>query len=143
MNPTIIILRRSYLVHKDYLYMIPKQKVCTVASFRDYSTSNSDSESRDLPPVPILTFNNINNGECIKSYRRLLKDKGGIYYFLFATKSISVEFIYYFKCLKHILCFSYYSLLLSNSKFYSSNTQLSDLQPNMKQNSNSKASLTP
>lgn len=46
-------------------------------SCRYYSTSNSDSYSSNLPPVPILTFNNLNNEDCIKSYIRLLKGKGG------------------------------------------------------------------
>lgn len=33
-------------------------------------------------PLPILTLNNFNNKDCIESYRKLLKDKGGIYSFI-------------------------------------------------------------
>jgi hypothetical protein len=52
MSPAVITLRASYLVHIGYIYTIPKQKVCTVASRRYYSTSNSDSQSSDKLPVP-------------------------------------------------------------------------------------------
>lgn len=62
--------------------MAPKQKVWTIASRRHYSTSNSYPQSSDLPPVPILTVDNLDNKDCITSYRRLLKDKGGIYSFI-------------------------------------------------------------
>ena len=47
--------------------VVPKFKVNTVDSNRHYSTSKSDSQSYDLSPVPILTLNNINNEDCIKS----------------------------------------------------------------------------
>ena len=82
MNSTFTTLRAKYLVHTGYLYTISRLKVCTVASYRYYSTSNSDSQSSDLPPVPIFTINNINNEDCIKSSRILLKNKGGIYSFI-------------------------------------------------------------
>jgi len=75
-------LGMSYLVHTGYLDTISKFKVSKVASYRYYSTSNSDSQSSDLPPVPIFTINNINNEDCIKSSRILLKNKGGIYSFI-------------------------------------------------------------
>lgn len=45
-----------------------------LGSPRDYSTSC-------VLPL-ILTLNNLNNQDCIKSYRKLLKDKGGIYRFI-------------------------------------------------------------
>lgn len=51
------------------------------ASDRYYSTSNSDLQSSDLP-LPVLTINNLNDKDSIKSYRILLKDKGGIYSFI-------------------------------------------------------------
>ena len=84
MNSTVISLGANYLVHTGYLYTISrlKKNFCTVASYRYYSTSNSDSQSSDLPPVPIFTINNINNEDCIKSSRILLKNKGGIYSFI-------------------------------------------------------------
>lgn len=54
-----------------------------VASYRYYSTSKSERQSSDLPPLPVLTINNLNNKDCIaKSSRILLKDKGGIYSFI-------------------------------------------------------------
>ena len=56
-------------------------KVYTVASYRCYSTSKSDSQSSDpdeVTPVPIFTINNLNNKDCIKSSRILLKDKEGM-----------------------------------------------------------------
>lgn len=107
-NPIIIILGESYLVHIGYFYTIPQQKVCTIGSplflFTPragkgkyvnspkgqvlwaiciyYSTSNSNTQSCNMSPVPILTFDNLNNEDRIKSYRRLLKNKGGIYSFI-------------------------------------------------------------
>lgn len=62
--------------------VVSKFKVYTVDSNRHYSTSKSDSQSSDLSPVPILTLNNINNEDCIKSSRVLLKGKGAIYSFI-------------------------------------------------------------
>lgn len=65
------------LIYCRFYSGISKQKVRTVFSRRYYSTSNSaDSDACNLP-LPILTINNLNNQDCIKSYRRLLK--GGIY----------------------------------------------------------------
>ena len=82
MNSAVTTLGANYLVHTGYLNTISRLKVCTVASYRYYSTSKSDSQSSDLPPVPILTINNLDNKDCIKSSRILLKDKGGIYSFI-------------------------------------------------------------
>ncbi len=81
-NSIVTTLGANYLVHTSYLNTISRLKVCTVASYRYYSTSKSDSQSSDLPPVPILTINNLDNKDCIKSSRILLKDKGGIYSFI-------------------------------------------------------------
>ena len=81
-NYSFTILGMSYLVHTGYLDTISKFKVSKAASYRYYSTSNSDSQSSDLPPVPIFTIKNINNEDCIKSSRILLKNKGGIYSFI-------------------------------------------------------------
>ena len=71
------------LTNSGYLYAISRWKVGTKASNRYYSTSNSDlqSQSSDLP-LPVLTINNLNDKDSIKSYRILLKDKGGIYSFI-------------------------------------------------------------
>jgi group I intron endonuclease len=82
MNSAITTLGTNQVVRTGYLYTISRLKVCTVSSNRYYSTSKSDSQSSDLPPVPILTINNLNNKDCIKSFRLLLKDKGGIYSFI-------------------------------------------------------------
>jgi len=76
----------SNLLHIGYIRS-PKRKVCTVATRRLYSQKSSDSQSSDLPPIPILTINNLNNADCIKSYRRLLKNKGGIYSFINTVNS--------------------------------------------------------
>ena len=81
-NYPVTTLGVNYLVHTGYLYTISRLKVSTVASYRHYSTSNSDSQSSDLPPVPIFTINNLNNEDCVRSYRILLKNKGGIYSFI-------------------------------------------------------------
>ena len=43
--------------------------------------TNSDLQPSDLP-LPVLTINNLNDKDSIKSYRILLKDKGGIYSFI-------------------------------------------------------------
>ena len=69
------------LTNSGYLYAISRWKVGTKASDRYYSTSNSDLQSSDLP-LPVLTINNLNDKDSIKSYRILLKDKGGIYSFI-------------------------------------------------------------
>ena len=69
------------LTNCGYLYTISIWKVGTKASDRYYSTSNSDLQSSDLP-LPVLTINNLNDKDSIKSYRILLKDKGGIYSFI-------------------------------------------------------------
>ena len=80
-NPTVLSLEASNIIHVTYIIK-PKQKVLTVASGRHYSTSNSEPESFDLPLVPILTIDNLDNKDCITSYRKILKDKGGIYSFI-------------------------------------------------------------
>ena len=67
MNSTVTTLGANYLVHTGYFNTIYRLKVCTIASYRYYSTSKSDSQSSDLPPVPILTINNLDNKDCIKS----------------------------------------------------------------------------
>lgn len=49
---------------------------------RYYSYSNSDSEPlSELTPVSILTLGGLNSKDTIKSYRDILKNKGGIYSF--------------------------------------------------------------
>lgn len=78
---TVLTLEANNLVHAGYI-MAPEQKVWTIANRKHYFTSNSDPQSSDLPPVPILTLDNLDNKDCITSYRRLLKDKGGIYSFI-------------------------------------------------------------
>lgn len=60
---------------------MPKSKVRSIFSSRHYSTSSSNSYLSDLP-IPVLTLNNLNNPDFIQSYRKLLKDKGGIYSFI-------------------------------------------------------------
>lgn len=55
------------------LGVISRLKVCTVASYRYYFTSKSDSQSSELPPVPIFIIDNLNHEDCIKSSRILLK----------------------------------------------------------------------
>ena len=82
MNYPVTTLGVNYLVHVGYLYTISRLKVSTVASYRYYSTSKSDPQSSDLPPVPIVTINNLNNEDCVKSSRITLKGKGGIYSFI-------------------------------------------------------------
>ena len=84
-NFTVSTLDASYLVYTDYPYAILRLKVYTVVSYRYYSTSKSDSQSSDpdkVIPVPIFTINNLNKEDCKKSYRTLLKGKGGIYSFI-------------------------------------------------------------
>lgn len=79
MNSTVTTLGANYLARTGNFYVISRFKVCTVANYRYYSTSKSDSQSSHLP---ILTLNNLNNEDCIKSSRELLKGKGGIYSFI-------------------------------------------------------------
>lgn len=84
MNFTFITLGVHYLVSKGYPCKagIPRLKICRAANYKYYSTSNSDSQSSDISPIPILTFNNLNYEDTIKSSRILLKAKGGIYSFI-------------------------------------------------------------
>ena len=81
MNSPVTTLGVNYLVQTGYLYSISRLKFSRVISYRYYSTSNSDLQSSDLP-LPVLTLNNLKDKDSIKSYRILLKDKGGIYSFI-------------------------------------------------------------
>ena len=68
----------TYIPYNNFKYKLGSQISC-----RYYSTSNSDSNSESSDsPIPILTFNDLSNSGSIKSYRKLLKDKGGIYSFI-------------------------------------------------------------
>ena len=62
--------------------MIGRPENFTLAGCRNFSTSSSNLESSNLLPIPIISFNNLDNKYCLKSYRILLKDKGGIYSFI-------------------------------------------------------------
>lgn len=68
-----------------YYTVIGRPKNFTLRAFgyccRNFSTSSSNLESSNLLPIPILSFINLDNKDCLKSYRTLLKDKGGIYSF--------------------------------------------------------------
>lgn len=77
----MLTLEVSNITHVAYITK-PKQKVWTVASRRHYSTSNSNPPSFDLYPVPILILDDLDNKDCITSYRELLKGKAGIYSFI-------------------------------------------------------------
>ena len=90
-NYPVTTLGVNYLVHTGYLYTISRLKVSTVASYRHYSTSNSDSQSSDLPPVPIFTINNLNNEDCVKSSRIILKDKGVFILLLIRSMVINIS----------------------------------------------------
>ena len=67
-------------LQKGSPYLLFKKGVPSMFSYRYYSTSNWESELRDLPS-PLLTIN-LENKVKIKSYRKLLKDNGGIYSFI-------------------------------------------------------------
>ena len=49
-NSSVTTLSANHLVR--YLYRKSRLKVCTLANYRSYSTTKSDSQSSDLPPVP-------------------------------------------------------------------------------------------
>lgn len=53
MNSTVTTLGGNYLVHTGYFNTMYRLKVCTIVSYRYYSTSKSDSQLSDLLPVPI------------------------------------------------------------------------------------------
>ena len=72
----------SCLIYSRFHNGISKQNVRSVFSRRNYSTSHSADSGACNLPLPVLTISNLNNKDCIKSYRRLLKDKGGIYSFI-------------------------------------------------------------
>lgn len=67
-------------------YGFSKSKLRSGFSCRYYSTSNSDSGGQaavvDNLPLPVLTINNLIDKDCIKSFRELLSNKGGIYSFI-------------------------------------------------------------
>lgn len=69
---------KSTYVTNPFLTFQTKQMIFK----RYYSYSNSDSEPlSELTPVSILTLSGLNNKDTIKSYRGILKNKGGIYSF--------------------------------------------------------------
>lgn len=80
-DPTVLTFKASNVVYVAHVSKA-KQRFGVAASRRHYSTSNSDSQSSNLPPVPIIIVDNLDNKDSILSYRKLLKDKGGIYYFI-------------------------------------------------------------
>lgn len=47
-----------------------------------YSTTNNINLESDFTPIPVLTLDNLNDNNYIKSYKELLKNKGGIYSFV-------------------------------------------------------------
>jgi group I intron endonuclease len=47
-----------------------------------YSTTSKINSESDIIPISILTLSNLNDDNSIKSYRKLLKNKGGIYSFV-------------------------------------------------------------
>lgn len=80
---SLITLGVNCLVSTYIPYNKFKYKFGSHISSRYYSTSNSDSNSEySDSPIPILTFNDLSNSDSIKSYRKLLKGKGGIYSFI-------------------------------------------------------------
>jgi predicted GIY-YIG superfamily endonuclease len=74
--------KNVFIVASSNVACLLQSKSLSKTSCRYYSTSNSDSPSSNLPPVSILTINNLNNEDCVKSSIRLLKGKGGIYSFI-------------------------------------------------------------
>ena len=91
MNCPVTTLGVNYLVQTGYLYSISRLKFSTVVSYRYYSTSKSDPQSSDLPPVPIVTINNLNNEDCVKSSRIILKDKGVFILLLIRSMVINIS----------------------------------------------------
>ena len=69
--------------------MKPKYKAWTVPSRIDYSTSNSDSRSSNLSPIPILIIVDLDNRDYIISYRKFLKDKRGKTYYGYKLRHYS------------------------------------------------------
>jgi group I intron endonuclease len=49
---------------------------------RHYSTTNDINSESDIIPISVLTLGNLNDDNYIKSYKELLKNKGGIYSFV-------------------------------------------------------------
>lgn len=49
---------------------------------RQYSTTKNINSEPEIIPISVLTLNNLKNDNDIKSYRELLKNKGGIYSFV-------------------------------------------------------------
>lgn len=90
-NCPVTTLGVNYLVQTSYLYSVSRLKVSTVVSYRYYSTSKSDPQSSDLPPVPIVTINNLNNEDCVKSSRIILKDKGVFILLLIRSMVINIS----------------------------------------------------
>ena len=72
---------RGNIIHVAYIIK-PKQKIWRVTSRNHYSTSKSNPPSFDLYPVPILIIDDLDNKDCITSYRKWLKGKAGIYSFI-------------------------------------------------------------
>lgn len=60
---------------------IYKDKISMVVGRKCFFTSNSNSDSESSLPIAVLILTNLDNKDCIKSYKKLLKNKGGIYSF--------------------------------------------------------------
>ena len=58
------------------------RNIYTYNSRKYYSIISKINSESDISPISILTLSNLNDYNYIKSYRELLKNKGGIYSFV-------------------------------------------------------------
>jgi group I intron endonuclease len=76
-------LKSNCITFKRINYNLLYRNIYTYNSNRrHYSTTNNINSESEVIPISVLTLNNLNNDNDIKSYRELLKNKGGIYSFV-------------------------------------------------------------
>jgi GIY-YIG catalytic domain len=73
--PSVNILTNKLIIIKN------SKRYYSVNNGNNNNNNNNNSES-ELTPVPILIIKNLNNKDIVKSYKEILKNKGGIYSFL-------------------------------------------------------------
>lgn len=81
------------------------QKVYLLTDCRYHYTYNSSSQPSNLT-IPIITFNNLDNKDSLESYKKLLKNKGGIYSFINIVNNnqyIGSAKCYYLRLNEHLL----------------------------------------
>lgn len=80
------VLKNSYFKFRQNVSIVNTlQPFGAFGNCRFYSSSSLDPDSEsslNIQPIPIFTLNNLNDKNLIKSYQKILKNKGGVYSFI-------------------------------------------------------------